>query len=391
MQIRLKKQDLATAVPIVQSIASTQTSLPILNNVLLKTDHNNLVSLSATDFETRARIEVAADVAKKGEITIPARMFCDLIKELPDDSEIVIEAKEKNASIQCRSIHVDLATMPARDYPGFPEVEPRHTFDIEQRTLKAQMNKVLFAIPAKDPRKMLLGALFEFRDGDLIMVATDGKILAHAKRKLSSDRAPKNLSVVVPHKILEELGRHLDDEGLVTVALDDRQIAFRFGSVLLVSNLIDGKYPNYENVIPKEFSREFKFRRGDMLQALRRASIMTDVKSNSVVLDFRDGGAEVEAESYERGRFAETIPATAPAEGFKISFNYKFLQEAIKEIEADEIILQANQPASPAVIRGTDIEDYFYLVMPIKVADVRDYSSESSGDDEGEYEEAESQ
>ena len=141
MRIRFKKSDLLPAAAIVQSVANPQSTLPILSNVLITTDHDNIATLSATDYETRVRIEVAAEVEKKGAATVPARTFYDLIKELPEDGEVMFEAKEKGAHIKCRDIRAELATMPARDFPKWPELEPTVSFDLPQRDLRRLLDQ----------------------------------------------------------------------------------------------------------------------------------------------------------------------------------------------------------------------------------------------------------
>lgn len=374
MRIRFKKADLLPAAAIVQSVANPQSTLPILSNVRISTEHDNLVSFWATDYETRVRIDVPATVEDRGEITVPARTFYDLIKELPDDGEVSLEATGKGATIKCREIRAELATMPARDFPAWPEMQTKASFDVPQQDLKQLLAKVLFAVPTRDPRKVLLGSLFEIRPDGLAAVATDGKILARAKVALQADMTnkPSDMNVIIPHKIMDELIRTLHDEGSVNISFDDRQVSFRLGRIEYVSNQIDGKYPNYEAVVPKEFSRELRFQKPPMLSAIRRAAILSDIKNSAITVHFQGEKVSIEAESYDKGRLHEEIPAVVEGEDFKIVFNYKFMQDVLKNIEKEEIVLQVNQPTTPAVFRGGEEESYFYLVMPIKLTELRD-------------------
>jgi DNA polymerase-3 subunit beta len=386
MRVRFKKSDLLPAASIVQSIANPQSTLPILSNVLLTTEHDNQVSLSATDYETRVKINITAEVDKKGTTTVPAKTFYDLVKELPEDGEVIIETKEKNAILKCQDIHCELATMPARDFPKWPDMDPKVSFDLAQKELKILLEKVLFAVPVRDPRKVLLGSLFEFKKGRLNAVATDGKILAFYQLPVPIDGSPEQSNVVIPHKILDELSKVLAQEGTVNLAFDDRQVAFHVGNTLFVSNQIEGKYPNYEAVIPKEFSREMRFQKPPMLSAIRRASILTDIKNSAITMNFHDNRVLVEAESYDKGRIHEEMPAVAEGNEIKIVFNYRFVAEVLKAIDREEVALQVNQPTTPAVFHGENSENNFYLVMPIKLTELSDY--QDSGSDE-EAEEAE--
>jgi DNA polymerase III subunit beta len=375
MRIRFKKSDLLQAVGVVQSVANPQSTLPILSNVLITTEHDNLAVFLATDFETRVRVEIPAEVDSKGSATVPARTFNDLVKELPDDGEVIFESLEKGASIRCREIRAELATMPANDFPEWPKMETKVSLDIPQKELKRLLDKVLFAVPTRDPRKVLLGSLFEIRANSLTAVATDGKILAMMKIPLQTEFSAGGGShnVIVPHKILEELGKHLGDDGNVTFSFDDRQLSFRLNRILYFSNQIEGKYPNYDAVVPKEFSRELRFQKPPMISAIRRASILTDMKNNAITLSFAGDKVVVEGESYDKGRIHEEIPAVSDDEPFKIVFNYKFISEVLKALDKEEVVLQVNQPTTPAVFRGAESPDAFYLVMPIKLTEVPDY------------------
>ncbi len=381
MRIRFKKADLLPAAAIVQSVANPQSTLPILSNVRISTEHDNLVNFWATDYETRVRISVPAEVEERGEITVPARTFYDLVKELPEDGEVTLETTGRGATIKCRDIRAELATMPARDFPAWPEMQTKASFDIPQRDLKQVLAKVLFAVPVRDPRKVLLGALFEIRPDSLAAVATDGKILARVKIPLQAtfEGSPDDLNVIIPHKMMDELHRTLADEGSVNVSLDDKQVSFRLSRIEYVSNQVDGKYPNYEAVVPKEFSRELRFQKPPMLAAIRRAAILSDIKNSAVTVHFQEDRVSIEAENYDKGRIHEEIPAVVQGEDFKIVFNYKFLQEVMKAIDKEEVVLQVNQPTTPAVFRGADEETYFYLVMPIKLTELRDRDEETVG------------
>lgn len=386
MRVRFRKSDLLPAAAVVQSVANPQSTLPILSNVLLHTEHENVVSLSATDYETRVKIEVSAEVEKRGSATVPAKTFYDLVKELPEDQELLLDVKEKAAHLKCRDIRCELQTMPAKDFPKWPELDAKCSIELPQKQLKRLLEKVLFAVPLRDPRKVLLGALFEITSSGITAVATDGKILAYTRFAMSLDGIPKDSSIVIPHKLLEELMRNLSDEGTVTASFDDRQIAFQMNGVLFVSNQIEGKYPNFEAVVPKEFSREMRFQKPPVLSAIRRASILTDIKMSAITMVFGNDHVSVEAESYDKGRIREEVPAVAEGEEFKIVFNHKFVVDVLKAIDTEEVVLQVNHPTTPAVFRAPGEQDNFYLVMPIKLTEIREYDEQYDADREAEEE-----
>ncbi len=387
MRVKFKPSDLSFATTLVQSVANPQSSLPILSNVLISTEHENVVTLFATDFETRIKIEVPAEVTRKGTVALPAKTFGDLVRELPEDGEMILEARERGASMTCAGMHAELACMPARDFPRVNDIDPDVTFDLAQRQLKRLIEKVLFAIPTRDPRKALVGALFKFRDGVLETVATDGKILAFASESVQSEFAPKDMSFIIHHKLLQELVKILGDEGNVTVALNEKQVSFQVGNILIASNVIEATYPNFEAVVPKRFARDLIFQKSAMLVAIRRAAIMSDMKSLSVTMHFHGDTVTVESESTDRGTLSDEIPAEVNGDDFRMVFNYKFVQEALKAIDSDSISLRVNQIATPAVFCGVDATDNYYLVMPIKQQDLRDNPIRNRAEDPDDDEE----
>lgn len=367
MRIQFKASDLANGAAVAQSVANVQSTMPILAHILIAGEHNNLASLTATDFDVRVRVEVPAEVEHKGQITVPARTFYDFVRELPGDADVLVEASGEKVSLQCREIRCEMATMPADDFPRWPDMEGKIQFEIGQKDLKQTLDKVLFAVPVRDNRRTLLGAFFEVRKTTLTVVGTDGKILACLRQTIAADKAPKEFNAIVPRKMLDELDRNLEDEGVVTVAFNEKQVSFRLGNILYVSNQIDGTYPDYQQVIPKQFARRFHIQKPPLLAAIRRAAIFSDQRQSSVVLDFRGDKVAVQADSYDRGRFHEELPAVVEGGDFRIAFNYKFVQDVLKALPGEEVLLQANQSALPAIWRTEANDDCFYVVMPVKI------------------------
>ncbi len=367
MRIQFKVAELVRGAEVAQSVANPQSTMPILAQILIKGDHNNLASLTAMDYDVRVRVEVPAEVETKGQITVPARTFYDFVRELPSDSDVVIETKGEKVTVTCRDIRGEMATMPAEDFPIWPEMEPKLEFDMAQKDLQEVLDRVLFTVPVRDMRKTLLGALFEIRKTQLTVVGTDGKILACARQTISSEKPPKEFNAIVPRKLLEELDRNLNDEGLVSVAFNDKQVSFRLGNILYLSNQVEGNYPDYNQVIPKQFARKFHIQKPPLLAAIRRAAIFTDQRQNSVMLEFRGDKVAILADSYDRGRFYEELPAVVEGGDFRVAFNYKFLQDVLKSLPHEEVLLQANQPMTPAIWRSESAEDCFYVVMPVRI------------------------
>jgi DNA polymerase-3 subunit beta len=391
MRIRFQKSDLAPAVALAQGISNEQSTIPILSNILLTTDFDNRVILLATDYETRVQIDIPAIVEQRGTTTIPAKIFHETLSNLPDDCEIVLDA-DRQATLTCREIKLTLATMPAADFPKLTAVAPEFELEVAESDLRRLFDQVSVAIPAKDPRKMLLGALLEVGSGYLRGIATDGKLLANARIPMAADliTEPTIKNIIVPHKVVERLIYSLVSSGNVRIGWDAKMVSFSYRNIVLSTQQIDGKYPDWRRVVPNSFRRELRFRRADLLAAIRRASIVCDMSAQSVTLDFQNATILIEAENYDRGQFREQIPATVD-ESFRISFNYKFLILALKAIEQDNVVMQANQPETQVIFSGEDEENLSYLVMPIKItpqsrppepaSSPDDYDDEQEGDE----------
>jgi DNA polymerase-3 subunit beta len=384
MRIQFKASDLVRGAEVAQSVANPQSTMPILAQILIKGEHTNLATLTAMDFDVRVRVEVPAEVETKGEITVPARTFYDFVRELPSDSDVLIESVGEKVTVRCRDIRGEMATMPAEDFPIWPEMEPKLEFELAQKDLQQVLDRVLFTIPVRDVRKQLIGALFEIRKNTLTVVGTDGKVLACVRQTIASEKAPKEFNAIVPRKLLEELDRNLGSEGLVTAAFNEKQVSFRLGNILYLSNQIEGTYPDYHQVIPKQFARKFHIQKPPLLAAIRRAAIFTDQRQSSIVMQFRGDKVAILADSYDRGRFYEELPAVVEGGDFRIGFNYKFLQDVLKALPYEEVLLQANQSITPAIWRAEANDDCFYVVMPIKIQERTELEEEVPAAEEDE-------
>lgn len=367
MKILFKRDALVHASSVVQSLVNPQSTLPILANVLLEAEGDK-VRFTASDLESCVKCEVAADVETGGAITLPAKKLMEIVKELPD-TDISMELDGTAVVIQCDRINERLYGLDPEDFPHWPEVKPIAQFEIGQRDLRQLIDKTLFAVPTRDPRKVLLGELFEIRDGHLRCVATDGKRLAFIETPMPKEAKVSNTSMIVPHKVLSELHRTLRDEGEVSVILGEKQVSFDIGQIVYVSNKIEGTYPNYELVIPKEFEREVTVSRAAFVAAIRRASVMSDERSRSVILAFKKNLLEISAVTFDLGSIKEEVEISYAFEPFEIAFNCQFLLEVLRVIDADQVLIQMNKPVSPTIFRAPGAENCFFVVMPIKITD----------------------
>src|SRR6201984_102485 len=305
MKFSVTKEKLLEALQQVQNVVSTRTTLPILSNVLLQADETELY-LTTTDLDVGVRGTCEAHVDKAGATTLPARRVFNILRELPS-SEIQIDVDGKNAaSIRSGQSFFKILGLPEDEFPPLPKFESAKVVTMRQKDLRDGLRKTSYAISTDETRYVLNGVLFSFKDNKLTLVATDGRRLAMAEIELEFPRSHES-DLIVPTKAVTELQRLLTDNGDVKVAMGSGQIAFDLNKTLLVSKLIEGNYPNYRQVIPGEAKERIPLVREELLQALRRAEIMTSEKANSVKMTFGKNSLAITANSPEVGEARETL------------------------------------------------------------------------------------
>jgi DNA polymerase-3 subunit beta len=374
MKAVFKRADLSMATSVVHNVVNQQSSLPILSNILIRAEESRAVFL-ASDLESYVRCEVPAEVEAKGEVTVPARTLAEMVRVLPD-ADIVLAIEEDRVRVSAEGLSYDLVSMDPADFPAWPELKPMATIELSQQVLLRIIERILFAIPQKDPRRVLLGGYFDVQDRTLKAVSTDGKKLSFVQTEADSRTGEEAISAVVPQKVLSEIAKTLGDEGNVEIHFGERQVAFDLKNVKYISNIIEGNYPNYDLVIPKTFERTMALPRERLRALTRQASIISDEKSNSVVLTFADNQLRVKAMTYDIGSYAGALPIQYDQETFEIVFNHRFLGEILDKIEGEEVMLKANKPVSPAVFTGKDATDFLFVIMPIKLADLAEAGTE---------------
>lgn len=350
------------------SIINVQSPLPILQNVMVEAREDGRVTLFASDLEAYARLELDADVKAPGRLTLPGRMLAEMARDLPE-APATLRHDGTMARLDCDEVHYQLASMPADDFPDWPEFAPTTTIEMAQADFRLALEKVLVAVPSKDPRKVLLGAFFQLREDDLRLVGTDGKKLITVHLKNYEVEGAAIRSAVIPAKVLGEVERQLAEAGTVRIRLGDRQVAFETGRMLTVSNVIEGEYPHVDMVIPKDFAREVSVPREALLLDVRRASVVQDKAESRVILNFEKDRLKVSSYATDLGTFESTIPISHAHEPMRVCFNHQFLTEILKVCGGSDVLFRMNKPATPVVMKNEADASSLYLLMPIKLTD----------------------
>ncbi len=363
MKFKLHRDTLINGLQQVQSVVSTRTTLPILSNILLKAADGRL-ALRATDLDMGVECSIEAEVTKSGGTTVPARRFFSIVRELPA-REVSIDVNDKNfATIKCGQYTSKIVGLPEEEFPPLPKLDESRSFTLPQQVLRDGLKKTAYAISTDETRYVLNGVLFAFKEGKIVLVATDGRRLALVDHALEIE-ADKEISVIVPAKAVNELQRLLTDDGDVCIRLGQNQISFELNNAKLVSKLIEGNYPNYKQVIPGEAKERVSLERETFLTAVKRVALLTSEKSNSIKLVFTENNLDIQANSPEIGEASESLAIKYGGPDLTIAFNPEFLKAPLLNLADDEILLDLIDGMSPGLIRTKG--SFLYVLMPMRI------------------------
>lgn len=380
MKFRASKDRILDGLNQVQNVVSTRTTLPILSNVLCKASGNAL-QLTTTDLDVGVRCEVEVEVVKSGATTLPARRLFSIIRELPT-SEIEVDVDDKNvASIKCGSSFFRIMGMPEEEFPPLAKFDGKREIAVPQAVLRDMLKKTSYAISNDETRFVLNGVLMSFKSDKLTIVATDGRRLALVEHEAEFAKA-NEVDVILPTKAVNELLRVLIDQGDVKVQVGDNQIAFHLtkpeaaaskdkpaepkSSLLLVSKLVEGSYPNYRQVIPAEAKERIAVERETLLTALRRAALLTSDKSNSVKLTFGKNNLGISANTPDVGEARESLAINYKGKEMSIAFNPEYMMDPLRNLDADEVFIELIDELSPGVIKIN--APFLYVLMPMRMS-----------------------
>ncbi len=368
MKLIIEKDAFISGLQNVQNVVGARTSLPILSNVLLRGVDGKL-ELTATDLDVTVQCGVEADIKVPGATTVPLKKLLAIVREL--GPEIELEADERNiCTISSLASVYKLNGIGADEFPPKPQLGDGKSLLILQQTLKKMLRQTSFAISKDETRYVLNGVLFSVSGGRLTLVATDGRRLAHAQDEGEVKGDTKG-EFIVPSKAVDELNRLLSTEGNVSIKFIENFAEFTLQKqdshpTVLTTKLIDGNYPNYRQVIPNEAKERVTLDRQELMQALKRAEIMTSEKANSVKLAFSKNTLVITANSPEYGEARESLAINYKGREFAIAFNPRYLIEPLSALEEDEVFFELTDELSPGVIKVNG--PFLYVVMPMRLA-----------------------
>ncbi len=366
--IKITREAILKPLQAVSGIIERRHTLPILSNVLISRSEKK-IEFVATDIE----IEISAATTAGGEaeqkmITVGARKLLDILRALPEGSEVSLTLSDKRLQVRSGKSRFSLQTLPAEDFPRLASPESTTLrFSVPQKLLKAQVDLVQYAMAQQDIRYYLNGLLMVVEDGLLRLVATDGHRLAYATRELDTKGLTRQ-EVILPRKTIIELSKLLEDSDVsVEIELSATQAKFIFGEITLISKLVDGKFPDYGRVIPQNQPKKLRMKRTEILAALQRAAILTSDKFRGVRWVLSDGSLKIYCTNTEQEEAQEELDVPYQGESLDIGFNVGYLLDVLNNLETEEIDCGLGDANSSALITVPDKDDFKYVVMPMRI------------------------
>lgn len=375
MKFKINRDHFTTGLQQVLNVVGTRATMPILSNVLIKAEGDS-VSLTTTNLDLGIRCHIKATVETPGGITLPVRKLFTIVKALPN-SDVEIEATSGNqAKIASGGSLFRIMGIGEEEFPPLPSFEDQHVYNLAQDELVNMLKSVSYAQSADENRYILNGVYFIFGEDKMTLVATDGRRLALTGKEMEvSDENAGNL--ILPAKTVSELERLLGQGEAVKITFNDRQVAFEISikedsedgglkeSIYLVSKIVEGNYPNYKQVIPKETEHRIKVERELMLECVQRAALVTSDKNNSVKIKLSQNLLEISGSSPEYGESHESMAIAYEGGEVQVAFNPGFLMDPLKALTKDEVYFEFKDELSPGVFKTLD--SFLCVIMPLRI------------------------
>ena len=375
MEIKANSSDLLKALNHIHGIVEVRHTLPILSNIVLSAENNEL-SLSSTNLDIFCSDKIDAEIVNSGEISVPAITFFEIVKRLPSGSDVILSMGDEDTELilKCGRSKFNLSTLRTEDFPILSDKDLSTNFVISADELSRMIDKTKFAISNEETRYYLNGIFFHKAESNSIKflraVATDGHRLAQYDIPLPQG-AEEITGIIIPKKTVFELRKVLDDaDGDVSVSLNENKIKFSFNNLKIISKVIDGTFPDYTKVIPQNNDKKFKTNNSELKNAIDRVSavaINEETKSKAIKLTIENNKLNLSVESQSKGSAKEEIDISYTNEKVDIGFNSRYLLDICNEVDGDEIDVNLLDSISPAIILDKTDENLFFVLMPMRI------------------------
>jgi len=369
MKFTITRERLHEGLVAVAASVPTKTTLPVLSNILLEAVADG-IRLSGTDLDIAVSTLVPAEVEVQGAVTIPARKLVEIVRELPSAAIRIGSSGEQRVDLECGRSRFRLLGIPREEFPNFPPVSFEDSWTVTSSDLQKLINHVSFASSTEESRPILNGVLWELRQDIMRMVATNGHRLARMDVPVTGGASAAIL--IVPPKALEQVRRLFGPADEIEIARSDNHLGFRTGSTVVFTRLIEGPYPNYEQVIPKDNDRSCTVEKDSLAAALRRVGVVASDQTHRVRLQFSGGTLKLSVSTPDLGEAQDEIAVTFDGDPLEIGFNANYLLEILKFMPTDEVRMTFKAPERAATVEPVGWDDpaaYMCLVMPLRLVD----------------------
>jgi DNA polymerase-3 subunit beta len=374
MKFKINRDHFANGLAQVLNVVGSKATMPILSNVLIEAEKDQ-ISLTTTNLDLGIRCKIKAEVKETGAVTLPVKRLATIVRELPNVDVTFDASPSHQVKLVSGGSNFRIMGIGKEEFPPLPEFGDEKSFTLAQAELTTMLKSVAYAQSADETRYILNGIYFNFKDGKLTLVATDGRRLALIGKEMDVPAANGG-SIILPAKTASELMRLLDKGEKLKISFNDRRASFQIGtdkdnsglvdSVYLYSKVVEGNYPNYQQVIPKETHQRIKLERELFLQCIHRAALVTSEKSNSVKIKLSSNLLEITAQSPDFGEAHESMAISYSGPDLQVAFNPVFVMDPLRALAKDEIFFELKDEVSPGVFKTLD--SFICVIMPVRLS-----------------------
>ncbi len=374
MKFKINRDHFSNGLAQVLNVVGSKAAMPILSNVLIEAEKDS-ISLTTTNLDLGIRCKIKAEVKETGSVTLPVKRLATIVRELPNVDVSFDSTANHQVKIASGGSNFRIMGISAEEFPKLPDSGDDKNHQLDQAELATMLGNVAYAQSTDETRYILNGVYFNFKDGKLALVATDGRRLALVSKELNVPATGAG-AIILPAKTVAELLRLLGKGEKLTIAFNDRRAAFQIetgkeaggltDSIYLFSKVVEGNYPNYQQVIPKETHQRIKLERELFLQCVHRAALVTSEKSNSVKIKLSSNLLEITASSPDFGEAHESMAISYSGPDLQVAFNPQFIMDPLRALTKDEVFFELKDEVSPGVFKT--LESFVCVIMPVRLS-----------------------
>lgn len=370
MEFVIKKDDLFNCIKIVERATVMKGLQPVLANILIESVDKTTLKFTATDLDLTVVATVEAQVVEEGKITLPAKKLSDIVSKLPDGLiEFKLNPETNSMNLKCKNTKFDIIGISADEFPAVADnnLDEESAIEIQIKPFNKAIKQAGFAAAGYETNNLLSGVVCDVSEDILEMASTDGNRLARVREKIEDNK--KQCQLIIPSKTLQEFGKMSGfiDEDTIKIYTEKTRIIFKSENTMLISRLMEGQYPKYNQLIPQESPKEAIVNISQLISSLERVAIMVNEKTSIVKFEFKENKLVLTADTPDSGASEDEFDIDYTAEEMQIAFNYKYVLESLRNMETSEVKIGLNTPLSATVLRPNNEEDYICLIMPVQI------------------------